>query len=1388
MAALLRSHLQVFYFIYAALFSVISLTTGHISLNNVTTFEPNLPLQHMILNKETGDVYLGGINYIYHLTSDLSLKAEQSSLTADITNFCPAGGSGCILPPDWEENENKVLLIDEENDFLIACGSAFNGTCVLHHLNSITTVQSRVHDPVHHEESSLGIGDSVVAFYGQSVVNTNGEETMSTALFVGASFNPLFNNTLIRQHAISTKCLLQRNSRWTFDLAYQDLSFGRFTYIDIKDTYTHNYPIKYINGFEHDGFSYFTTVQREDVDSEYYHSRVVRICNRDDAYYSYTEIPLECNSYASGRTYNLLQAAHFGTVGADLARELNFRTGQKALFGLFAESSPDAPDQPTGNMALCIFTLKKIIRKVTQGVQDCFYGFGSQGLRHFSDNLMCSFATFRSVDKSFCGTGDLHPIQAQNTLNAYDYLSGGGHGRHYTSISTLTMGRDTVAVMGTRSGRIHKFIVEPLSIDYVRRDYPLRPYKDIALDTEGPVLHDMILDSNQDHIFVMTPYKVYKIAMKTCEHYIHCSTCVTSRDPNGCGWCGGVCTTEDECDGADGPSGELPDTEVDSEDGPDWVTDACAPAIFEISPVFGPLQGNTSVNIIGDSLVADAAVSANSTLEVIVAGQPCHVDMNSSNISHIICVTPSVEKPVSGPVTVEVEVDDPSLTFAIGGFVSSEPQYIFSYVEPVFSHFSPLIGPMFGKTTITLFGQGLHAGNTPEVTVAGVPCHIHSVTSTKIHCITRNSSMLTSGPVVLKLDRLQLNSTLDFIYTENPYITHFSPSKSYLSGGNNLQIWGFNLHLGQHVQLEVSALTDSGHRVVKSQGCTVPWHPFDNTIPSGVTENSLTCTTPDLSDAGINPTPSQPFIANVTIKFNKIVLVPMSQDGQIELPMWEILYYPDPILDRFDEHVYKLEPDSTSVIIHGEYLDLVSRKEDVSVMIGSYPCAIEELESTYIACQIPSSLYKSGDGSGIYEVKVTVGNKEAYSVGLLQVPPPQGIGKTPVAIIIISTLILLAVIILIIVIGIRRYKKSKRGERLPIDDAHVAFNQMSGTEEVRLQGGQGLHRNNTYLTNPGTPANGAMPLTHAPLLEQINNELAAEISQVLIHEEKIALGKVLGQGHFGCVFAGKLHQDGEEQQVAVKSLHQGTLNEISNFLREGIMMKDFKHRNVLALIGVCIISDTNMPYVILPFMKNGDILTFVRDPSNELTARQLLEFCRQIAEGMMYLSGLKFVHRDLAARNCMLDEDMVVKVADFGLSRDIYERDYYSAKDRTAKLPVRWMAMECLERNIYNTRTDVWSFGVVMWELLTRGVVPYPAIDNVDILKYLHGGRRLSQPEHCPDHVYEVMLSCWSVSPIDRPSFCLLVDNLDGILMVKQEDTGDQEKTDTYINIPGAAS
>uniref|UniRef100_A0A3Q2YA99 receptor protein-tyrosine kinase n=1 Tax=Hippocampus comes TaxID=109280 RepID=A0A3Q2YA99_HIPCM len=307
----------------------------------------------------------------------------------------------------------------------------------------------------------------------------------------------------------------------------------------------------------------------------------------------------------------------------------------------------------------------------------------------------------------------------------------------------------------------------------------------------------------------------------------------------------------------------------------------------------------------------------------------------------------------------------------------------------------------------------------------------------------------------------------------------------------------------------------------------------------------------------------------------------------------------------------------------------------------------------------------------------------------------------------------------------------------------------------------------------------------------ISDELRQKLQDVMVDRHKLTLGKTLGEGEFGSVMEGQLTQEDSVLRVAVKTMKIAicTRSEMEDFLREATCMKEFDHANVMRLLGVCLQTVESegfpSPVVILPYMKHGDLHTYLLysrlgDCPVYLPSQMLVRFMTDIARGMEYLSNKNFIHRDLAARNCMLNENMNVCVADFGLSKKIYNGDYYR-QGRISKMPVKWIAIESLADRVYTTKSDVWSFGVTMWEIATRGQTPYPGVENSEIYDYLRQGNRLKQPPDCLDNIYALMFSCWLLSPKDRPPFeslrCELEKALDDL-----PDTQDPDEI-LYVNM-----
>ncbi|XP_036058109.1 tyrosine-protein kinase ABL2 isoform X6 [Onychomys torridus] len=245
----------------------------------------------------------------------------------------------------------------------------------------------------------------------------------------------------------------------------------------------------------------------------------------------------------------------------------------------------------------------------------------------------------------------------------------------------------------------------------------------------------------------------------------------------------------------------------------------------------------------------------------------------------------------------------------------------------------------------------------------------------------------------------------------------------------------------------------------------------------------------------------------------------------------------------------------------------------------------------------------------------------------------------------------------------------------------------------------------------------------------------------------ITMKHKLGGGQYGEVYVGVWKK--YSLTVAVKTLKEDTM-EVEEFLKEAAVMKEIKHPNLVQLLGVCTLEPPF--YIVTEYMPYGNLLDYLRECNREeVTAVVLLYMATQISSAMEYLEKKNFIHRDLAARNCLVGENHVVKVADFGLSR-LMTGDTYTAH-AGAKFPIKWTAPESLAYNTFSIKSDVWAFGVLLWEIATYGMSPYPGIDLSQVYDLLEKGYRMEQPEGCPPKVYELMRACWRWSPADRPSF-----------------------------------
>ncbi|XP_060775989.1 tyrosine-protein kinase receptor Tie-1 [Neoarius graeffei] len=324
------------------------------------------------------------------------------------------------------------------------------------------------------------------------------------------------------------------------------------------------------------------------------------------------------------------------------------------------------------------------------------------------------------------------------------------------------------------------------------------------------------------------------------------------------------------------------------------------------------------------------------------------------------------------------------------------------------------------------------------------------------------------------------------------------------------------------------------------------------------------------------------------------------------------------------------------------------------------------------------------------------------------------------------------------------------------------FTYQSGSGEETI-----LQFNSGTLTLTRRPKPTPEPLTY-PILEW----------------EDIKFEDVIGEGNFGQVIKAMIKKDGTKISAAIKMLKEfASENDHRDFAGElEVLCKLGQHPNIINLLGAC--ENKGYLYIAIEYAPYGNLLDFLRksrvletDPAfakehgtaSTLTSQQLLQFAADVATGMHYLSDKQFIHRDLAARNVLVGENLVAKIADFGLSRG--EEVY--VKKTMGRLPVRWMAIESLNYSVYTTKSDVWSFGVLLWEIVSLGGTPYCGMTCAELYEKLPQGYRMEKPRNCDDEVYELMRQCWRDRPYERPPFSQISVQLNRM----------QEARKAYVNM-----
>ncbi|XP_048190858.1 macrophage-stimulating protein receptor [Perognathus longimembris pacificus] len=1298
----------------------------------VPSFSLGGPVQAMV-TYEDGDigsaVFVATRNRLHVLGPDL--QPVESLATGPVGDpgcqTCTSCGPGTPGPPS--DTDTLVLVVDPGLPALISCGSSLQGRCFLHEMEPEGTAL-RLATPAclfsaHHNRPE-DCPDCVASPLGTQV--TLVEQGQASYLYVASSLDPRVASSF-SPRSVSIRRLKADASGFQ----------PGFPALSVLPKHLASYPIKYVHSFHAGDFVYFLTVQPISVTSVpgALQTRLARLNALEPELSDYRELVLDCyfapkrrrRASQGAQSYPVLQAAHSAPVGAQLAAELSIPEGRVVLFGVFVAGKDGGPT--TGpKSVVCAFPIYLLDNLINEGAEHCCESSSHSGLPRGLDFFQTpSFCPNLPVSEAASSRISCYhfPLLVSHSFTRVDLFNGLLGQVQVTALHVTRLGNVTVAHMGTVDGRI-------LQVELARSFNYLLYVSNFSLGSSGhPIQRDV--SRLGDHLFFASGDQVFKVPIRGpgCHHFLTCWRCLRAQRFMGCGWCGTMCGRQEECPNS-------------------WQQDHCPPEITEFHPHSGPLRGTTRLTLCGSNFhLRPAGLVSEGTHQVTVGQSPCRLlPRDASNLSpvprkdfveELECELEPLGTQAAGTTNVSLIVTNmpPGRHFRIDG---TSVLGGFSFMEPVLLAVRPLFGPRAGGTRLTLDGQNLSVGTSWAVLINGTQCQLERLSEGQIICATPPGAATASVPLHLQVGGAEVPGSWTFHYREDPVVLAVDPSCGY--SGSHVTIRGQHLTSAWHLVLSFH----DGQRAVENR-CT-GWHPEQNQcrLPEYVVRSPRGWVTGNLSVWG---------------------------DGAagFTLPSFRFLSPPTPP----SAELAPLKPEEYAVKFEYVGLGAVADCVGVNVTVGGETCR-HELRGDVVVCPLPPSLQLGKEG---VPLQVCVDGR-CDILGKVVRPGSGGLPPRTLLVVLLLLVLLLTALATALIFSYR-WRRKQLVLSSNLDDL-ASLDQTAGAMLLpRLRSSSddpsGLVLSALGGQDSSTPAHeefsdnrdgSCVPLfrTESIQLKDLDKALLAKVKDVLIPYERVVThsDRVIGKGHFGVVYHGEYTDEAQNQiHCAIKSLNRITeVQEVEAFLQEGLLMRGLHHPNVLALIGI-MLPPEGLPSVLLPYMRHGDLLRFIRSPQRNPTVKDLISFGLQVARGMEYLAEQKFVHRDLAARNCMLDESFVVKVADFGLARDILDKEYYSVRQqRHVRLPVKWMALESLQTYRFTTKSDVWSFGVLLWELLTRGAPPYPHIDPFDLIHFLAKGRRLPQPEYCPNSLYQVMQRCWQTDPAARPSFRALVVEMEQVV------------------------